>query len=112
ISAEFSELDNLIKERDAYLDSLRRTQADFENYRKRVQREMSEARDAGAGAMAGKLVDVLDTVDLALAHDPSDSVAQIATALNETLSKEGLERIDAFGAAFDPEQHDAVLHEE
>lgn len=112
ISAEFSELDNLIKERDDYLDTLRRTQADFENYRKRVQREMSEARDAGAASLAAKLIDVLDTVDLALAHDPSDSVAQIATAMVEALGKEGLERIDSFGAAFDPGLHDAVLHEE
>ena len=103
---------SLAAERDEYLDALRRTQADFENYRKRVQREAAEARDAGAASLAGKLIDVLDTVDLALAHDPSDSVAQIATALVEALGKEGLERIDAFGAPFDPEVHDAVLHEE
>lgn len=102
----------LASERDEYLDALRRTQADFENYRKRMQREAADARDAGASALAGKLIDVLDTVDLALAHDPSDAVAQIATALVETLGKEGLERIDAFGASFDPELHDAVLHEE
>ncbi len=109
---EVDPLTALTEERDAYLDSLRRVQADFENYRKRVQREMSAARDAGAANLAGKLIDVLDTVDLALAHDPSDSVAQIATALVDALSKEGLERVDAFGAAFDPELHDAVLHEE
>jgi molecular chaperone GrpE len=102
----------LAAERDEYLDALRRTQADFENYRKRVQRELTEARDAGASSLAGKLVDVLDTVDLALAHDPSDSVAQIAAALTETLGKEGLARIDALGAPFDPEVHEAVLHEE
>ncbi|MEY2470104.1 MAG: molecular chaperone GrpE [Actinomycetota bacterium] len=102
----------LASERDEYLDALRRTQADFENYRKRMQREAADARDAGAAALAGKLIDVLDTVDLALAHDPSDAVAQIATALVETLGKEGLERIDAFGTPFDPELHDAVLHEE
>lgn len=112
VAADLEAFVTLSAERDEYLDTLRRTQADFENYRKRVQREMSEARDAGASALAGKLIDVLDTVDLALAHDPSDSVAQIATALFETLSKEGLARIDALGAPFDPEVHDAVLHEE
>jgi molecular chaperone GrpE len=112
ISEEFNELVTLMNERDEYLDTLRRTQADFENYRKRMQREALEAREAGAGALAGKLVDVLDTVDLALAHDPSDSVAQIAAALTETLGKEGLARIDALGAPFDPEVHEAVLHEE
>ena len=112
ISAEFTELDNLLRERDEYLDALRRTQADFENYRKRMQREATEARDAGAAALAGKLIDVLDTVDLALAHDPSDAVAQISAALADALGKEGLSRIDALGAPFDPEVHDAVLHEE
>lgn len=112
ISAEFDELDTLMKERDEYLDALRRTQADFENYRKRVQREMSEARATGAGSLAEKLVDVLDVIDYALEHDPSDSVAQIASKLNDVLAKEGLVRIDAAGAPFDPEQHDAVLHEE
>ena len=109
---EVDPLAALAEERDAYLDQLRRVQADFENYRKRVQREMSEARDAGASVLGTKLIDVLDTVDRALTHDPSDSVAQIATALVDALGKEGLERVDAFGAAFDPELHDAVLHEE
>ena len=112
VAADLEAFVSLSAERDEYLDALRRTQADFENYRKRVQREMSEARDAGAASLAGKLIDVLDTVDLALAHDPSDAVAQIAGALFDSLSKEGLERIDALGATFDPEVHDAVLHEE
>ncbi|MDP1792560.1 MAG: nucleotide exchange factor GrpE [Acidimicrobiales bacterium] len=112
ISADFTELELLTRERDDYLDALRRTQADFENYRKRMQREATEARDAGAAGLAAKLVDVLDTVDLALAHDPSDSVAQIATALVDVLGKEGLTRIDALGAPFDPEVHEAVLHED
>jgi molecular chaperone GrpE len=112
VAADLDAFVSLAAERDEYLDALRRTQADFENYRKRVQREMSEARDAGAAAFAGKLIDVLDTVELALAHDPSDSVAQIATTLFDALGKEGLTRVDALGAAFDPEVHDAVLHEE
>ncbi len=112
VAADLDAFVSLAAERDEYLDALRRTQADFENYRKRVQREMGEARDVGAAGLAGRLIDVLDTVELALAHAPSDAVAQIAGALHETLGKEGLERIDAFGAAFDPEIHDAVLHEE
>jgi molecular chaperone GrpE len=112
VAADLDAFVTLAAERDEYLDALRRTQADFENYRKRVQREMSEARDVGAAQLAGKLIDVLDTVDLALAHDPSDAVAQISAALVEALGKEGLARIDALGAPFDPEIHDAVLHEE
>jgi molecular chaperone GrpE len=112
VAADLNAFVDLAKERDEYLDALRRTQADFENYRKRVQRELTEARDAGASTLAGKLIDVLDTVDLAMAHDPSDAVAQIAGALFDALGKEGLARIDALGEAFDPEVHDAVLHEE
>jgi molecular chaperone GrpE len=112
VAADLETLVTLVAERDKYLDQLQRTTADFDNYRKRVQREMSEARDAGAASLAGKLVDVLDTVDLALAHDPSDAVAQVAGALFDALGKEGLERIDALGAPFDPEVHDAVVHEE
>lgn len=102
----------LALERDEYLDALRRNQADFENYRKRAQREALEARAAGAASFAEKLIDVLDVIDYALDHDPSDSVAQIASKLNDVLAKEGLTRIEAAGAPFDPEQHDAVLHEE
>ena len=112
VAADLDAFVSLAAERDEYLDALRRTQADFENYRKRVQREMGEARDAGAASLAGKLIDVLDTVELALTHDPSDSVAQIAGALFDALGKEGLTRIEALGAPFDPEVHDAVLHEE
>ena len=112
ISEEFDALASLMNERDEYLDALRRTQADFENYRKRMQREALEARDAGAASLAAKLVDVLDVVDYALGHDPSDAVAQISAKLDEVLTKEGLARIDAAGAPFDPELHDAVLHEE
>ena len=86
VAADLDAFVSLAAERDEYLDALRRTQADFENYRKRVQREAAEARDVGAASLAGKLIDVLDTVDLALAHDPSDSVAQIATAIAQEIN--------------------------
>ena len=103
----------LAAERDEYLDALRRTQADFENYRKRVQREMAEARDAGAASLAAKLIDVLDTVDLALAHDPSDSVAQIATRRSTTRWARKVSNASTRSARPSiPRLHDAVLHEE
>ena len=112
VAADLEAFVDLVKERDDAREQLLRARADFDNYRKRVTREMSEARDAGASSLAGKLIDVLDTVDLALAHDPSDAVAQVAGALFDALGKEGLERIEALGSPFDPEVHDAVLHEE
>jgi molecular chaperone GrpE len=54
---------------------------------------------------------VLDTADLALAHGGSEDVKQVAGALFDILSKEGLERIDPEGQPFDPAHHDAVAHE-
>jgi molecular chaperone GrpE len=112
VAADLEAFVDLAKERDEFRDQMLRTRADFENYRKRVQRELADARSAGAAQLAGRLIDVLDTVDLALAHDPSDAVAQVAGALFDALGKEGLERIDALGTPFDPEVHDAVVHEE
>ncbi|HVE94288.1 MAG TPA: nucleotide exchange factor GrpE [Acidimicrobiales bacterium] len=112
ISAEFSELDGLIRERDEYLDSLRRLQADFENYRKRVQRQEAEASEKGAADLVLRLLPVLDTVELALAHHPGDAVAQVASSLEDVLFKEGLERVPGAGSIFDPNEHEAVLHEE
>ena len=112
ISAEFTELDGLIRERDEYLDALRRLQADFENYRKRVQRQEADASEKGAADLVTKLLPVLDTVELALAHHPGDAVAQVAAALDDVLAKEGLERVPGAGSLFDPNEHDAVLHEE
>ena len=100
------------KERDAYLDALRRLQADFENYKKRMQRHQAETIERAGEDLAGKLLPVLDTLDLARQHGAGDGVEQIATALFDVLAKEGLERIDPVGQPFDPNEHEAVSHEE
>src|SRR5436853_305058 len=81
VAADLDAFVTLAAERDEYLDALRRTQADFENFRKRMQREATEARDAGRRDLGEKLIDVLDVVDYALGHDPSDSVQQIGSKL-------------------------------
>jgi len=100
------------KERDDYLDALRRLQADFENYKKRMQRQQAEAMERAGEDLAGKLLPVLDTLDLARQHGAGEGVEQIATALVDVLTKEGLERIDPVGQPFDPNEHEAVSHEE
>ena len=100
------------KERDEYLDALRRLQADFENYKKRVQRQQAETMERAGEDLAVKLLPVLDTLDLARQHGAGEGVEQIATALFDVLAKEGLERVDAVGAPFDPNEHEAVQHEE
>jgi molecular chaperone GrpE len=101
----------LAKERDEYLDALRRLQADFENYKKRMQRQQADLLERAGEELASKLLPVLDTIDLAVQHGAGDGVEKIATALLDVLTKEGLERIDPVGDAFDPNEHEAVAHE-
>ena len=106
------DLASTARERDEYLDALRRLQADFENYKKRMQRQQSETLERAGEDLAVKLLPVLDTLDLARQHGAGEGVEQIASALFDVLAKEGLERVDAVGAPFDPNEHEAVSHEE
>ena len=99
------------RERDEYLESLRRLQADFENYKKRVIRQQSELLDRAGETLVEKLLPVLDAIDLARQHNAGEGVEQIATALIDALEKEGLERLDPVGEAFDPTEHEAVVHQ-
>jgi len=107
----------LAKERDDYLDALRRLQADFENYKKRMVRQQTEHLERAAEALVVKLLPVFDTADLAIAHGAAgdssgfDAVQQVWTALFDALGKEGLERIDPVSEPFDPNEHEAVMHE-
>ena len=100
----------LSAERDDYLDQLRRTKADFENYRKRVLRQQTEHVERAAEDLVEKLLPVLDTFDLALAHE--QGFEQVHASLMALLEKEGLERIDPEGKPFDPTESDAVAHED
>ena len=110
-SADNGSRGEVVRERNEYLDSLLRLQAEFDNYRKRVQRQQSEIFENAAASLVKKLLPVLDTADLALAHGGGEDVKQVAGSLFDILSKEGLERIDPEGQPFDPAQHDAVAHE-
>ena len=104
------------RQRDEYLDALQRLQADFENYRKRVARSSEESAARAAGDVVSKLLPVLDALDLAQAHfvgvanEEAAAIDQSRALLLDTLAKQGLERIDAVGVAFDPQVHDAVAH--
>jgi molecular chaperone GrpE len=101
----------VVRQRDDYLDALQHLQAEFDNYRKRVDRQQRDVVDNAATALVKKLLPVLDTADLALAHGGGEDVKQVAGALFDVLSKEGLERVIPEGEPFDPELHDAVVHE-
>jgi len=109
---------SLAAERDEYLLALQRLQADFENYRKRVLRQEKEQSARAALDLVGKLLPVLDTLDLARAHlapgadgpegEEAKALDQARAQLLDTLAKEGLDRVDQAGVPFDPVVHDAV----
>ncbi len=105
-----SDLDRLQMERNDYLDQLLRTRADFDNYRKRLLKQQTEAIERAAGDLVGRLLGVLDVLDGANAH--GEGFEQVGIHLVSTLEKEGLERIDPAGRPFDPNEADAVAHEE
>ena len=99
------------RERDEYLDALRRLQAEFENYKKRMVRQQTETLERASQGLVEKLLPVLDAVDLARSHGVGEDLELVASALLDVLGKEGLERIDPVGAPFDPTEHEAVQHE-
>ena len=104
------DLELLLSERAQYLDAYRRAQADFENYRKQAQKRQDDAVVRSLGTFVERLLPVLDSCDAALAHGANE-VEPVLSALYGALSKEGLERIDPKGAAFDPTEAEAVMHE-
>jgi molecular chaperone GrpE len=104
------DLELLLSERAQYLDAYRRAQADFENYRKQAQKRQDDAVVRSLGRFVESLLPVLDACDAALSHGANE-VEPVLTALYGALSKEGLERIDPKGGAFDPTEAEAVMHE-
>ncbi|MDP9021148.1 MAG: nucleotide exchange factor GrpE [Actinomycetota bacterium] len=105
--------------RDEYLDHLKRTQAEFQNFRKRTMREGATQRDQGVVDVLGRLIDVLDDFELAvLAAESATDVASLRKGVEmvygklvDALRAFGLERIGREGVAFDPQLHEAVQHE-
>jgi molecular chaperone GrpE len=100
-----------------YLDHLRRLQAEFDNYRKRVLKEQTRSLEAASEPLVQRLLEVVDDFDLALmaAEKRPDfdkflhGVELVYAKLLESLRSQGLERIEAQGKPFDPEQHEALM---
>jgi len=122
-----SDLAQLEAERGELVDTLRRVQADFENYRKRVLREQTALVDRATERLVQDILPVLDSFDGALGTtglgtpetEPSpemqkvrDGVGGIYAQLVAVLEKAGLERIDADGLPFDPNEHEAVMQDD
>lgn len=94
------------------LDDLKRLQAEYVNYRKRVERDRDVARDLAIGGVLESLLPVLDDIHLARQHGDLDNgpFAAIADKLEATLGRFGLERFGAVGEPFDPAVHEALMH--
>jgi molecular chaperone GrpE len=117
-----TQLAQLEGERAELFDTLRRVQADFENYRKRVLREQTTLVERATERLVEDLLPVLDSFDGALgsfgAADTAeqeklrDGVQGIHSQLVAVLQKAGLERIEAEGALFDPNEHEAVMQDD
>lgn len=97
-------------ERDEYLDTLRRNQADFENYRKRAAKQVADDAARAVEGLVEKLLPVLDACDAAVHHGATE-VEPVYAALLGALEKEGLVRVAPHDEAFDPNVHEAVMHE-
>ncbi len=113
IEGDLDELVKTAKQRDDYLALAQRTQADFENYRKRVAREAAAARDRGVGSLAKELLPALDNLDRALEAAAEDDpllqgVRLVRTELKAALARAGIESFCPLGEQFDPSLHEAV----
>jgi molecular chaperone GrpE len=112
-------LADLQRERDEYYDRLLRKTAEFDNYRKRIERERREQADQSVVDLLRELLFVVDDFDIALNVDAGESgaayrkgVELIHAKLHDLLAKYGVRPIAALGADFDPNLHQAVIHEE
>jgi molecular chaperone GrpE len=115
--AAAAELDALRAQADEYREHLQRLQAEFDNYRKRVLKEQTDAVERAAAPAILRLLEVLDDFELALmaaTEKPEfdrflHGVELVYAKLADTLKAEGLERIEAEGKPFDPERHEALM---
>jgi molecular chaperone GrpE len=113
LEGDLDELVDVAAERDEYLALAQRTQADFENYRKRVARESAAAVQRGVTKLAKELLPALDNLDRALdaaAHDDPllEGVRLVRAELSAGLGRVGIESFGAPGDTFDPALHEAV----
>jgi molecular chaperone GrpE len=109
------QIKKLEAEKQELTNTMLRRQADFENFKKRVEKERSQDRHRGVESVVEQLVSVLDAFDRALSgnHDPAFAEYRrgfelIRGQIWNTLSRLGLQRVDSVGKEFDPNQHHAI----
>ena len=113
---EEAELRERASKADVYLDLAQRTQADFDNYRKRMTREVRAAEARGIGRLARELLPALDNLERALlavdatesGNHLSEGIRLVTAELSAALGRTGIEGYSPKGEPFDPSQHEAV----
>jgi molecular chaperone GrpE len=119
MQGDLDELGKLAAKRDEYLALAQRTQADFENYRKRVARESALAQERGVAKLAKELLPAIDNleraiVEIALATGETDEdpllggVRLVLSELTAALARVGVESFSPTGEVFDPSVHEAI----
>jgi molecular chaperone GrpE len=116
LQGDVAELLTAVAQRDEYLALAQRTQADFENYRKRVARESAAAQERGVAKLARELLPALDNLDRALGaaaeQDPLlEGVRLVRSELGAALARVGVESFSPAGEPFDPALHEAIVQQ-
>jgi len=122
LEGDLAELQAKARERDEYLALAQRAQADFENYRKRMSRDVGAAEARGVSKLARELLPAVDNLALALAaaksgtetdHDLRllEGIALVQSELVTALQRLGIEAYSPEGERFDPELHEAMAQQ-
>lgn len=118
--AEFDALQQKLAQAEAlaseFKDGWIRAQAEFQNYKKRIERDNESTYVSMKGDIIRKVLPALDDLERALQNRPAgdawaSGIELIARKLQNILESEGVKRIEAEGAAFDPNFHEAISHE-
>jgi molecular chaperone GrpE len=110
---------DILRQRDEYYDLLLRKQAEFDNYRKRVERDRQMAAESAAAGMIEELLPLMDDLERALKAEATGDAGEsyrrgvelIHRQLGDILRKRGVRPIEVLGADFDPHYHQAVAHD-
>ena len=115
-----NEIEVIRQQASEYFDGWQRERADFLNYRKRIEREQDNLRNAITSSVVLKYLVILDDIQLAMKNQPSEGkgatwtegIALIERKLKNILDAEGIQKIEAKGQEFDPIFHEAISNED
>jgi len=116
VEALTKQLEEAQTQASEYKDNWIRSQAEFQNYKKRVERDNEMIRAGMKGDIVKRILPILDDLERALQNRPAgeswaDGIALIVRKFQTLLENEGVKKIDAEGAEFDPNFHEAISHE-